>query len=65
MKVGSKKKVQVAPDRKQTTTKGSKKKVQVAPDRKQTTTKVNPIVKGATWIKHTHDARFREDISLG
>ncbi|KAJ0841144.1 hypothetical protein HanPSC8_Chr14g0627021 [Helianthus annuus] len=45
--------------------KGSKKKVQVTPDRKRTTTKVKQLVNGATWIEHTHDARFRKDPSYG
>ncbi|KAJ0565347.1 hypothetical protein HanIR_Chr06g0261611 [Helianthus annuus] len=43
---------------------GLKKKAQVIPERKQTTTKVKELVSGATWIEHTHDARFREDTSL-
>ncbi|KAF5771775.1 hypothetical protein HanXRQr2_Chr13g0568841 [Helianthus annuus] len=43
---------------------GLKKKAQVIPERKQTTTKVKELVSGATWIEHTHDARFREDPSL-
>ncbi|KAJ0483888.1 hypothetical protein HanIR_Chr13g0669661 [Helianthus annuus] len=64
MMVGLEKKAQVIPERKQTTTKGLEKKAQVIPERKQTTTKVKELVSGATWIEHTHDARFREDPSL-